>query len=523
MRKKLWAILALAALLMALGMVLPSALSLFDWLAAPQSAESAAAEAAEEAAAVALTLKPEELTNGEALAPGDVLRLAVYAKTTLPIYANYTIVYYNADIFEPEPNGGTAALSVQGEGIEEYLALNGSHPLNQIGAPLGDVNVPNPADFPPAWKDSAGNLLPARANYAAIALKNPYDAVNTPQATASADALFFRFALRVKATAPIGQSGEVLFHTEALRTETQPNAGMYYCTNPTSDRSEITTVSLSAPLEFPIEAAVANPVRLVFDAGQNGALSGPQALRNLPQGTTLAQLQGRLPVPAAQIGYVFAGWARQTDYEANPASCALVGENEPLTEAQLHLIAVFRPRPVRVYLYLTDARGAQQRIAVATLDLWTGADFSAQVPSNEELLAFADPIDPAQGYVFERRTPEGGYVVPVADDDEIEVEVGRIWLPVPPPRISKATLTLRYKETNSLSADDGARPLRWSSSNPKIVKVDPDNGSLQALGRGTAVVTVTDLYGTPSHCTVTVKYAWWQWLILIFLFGWIWY
>ena len=75
-------------------------------------------------------------------------------------------------------------------------------------------------------------------------------------------------------------------------------------------------------------------------------------------------------------------------------------------------------------------------------------------------------------------------------------------------------------ETEPLTANDA---VTWKSSNDAVVKVDPENGSLYAAGRGTATVTATTEDGRTASCTVTVQYTWWQWLIRIFLFGWIWY
>ena len=70
--------------------------------------------------------------------------------------------------------------------------------------------------------------------------------------------------------------------------------------------------------------------------------------------------------------------------------------------------------------------------------------------------------------------------------------------------------------------------LTYSSSNPKIAEVDR-NGSITTRRSGTVTVTVTATNNADpadtveTTCTVTVKYAWWQWLIRILLLGFIWY
>ena len=68
--------------------------------------------------------------------------------------------------------------------------------------------------------------------------------------------------------------------------------------------------------------------------------------------------------------------------------------------------------------------------------------------------------------------------------------------------------------------------LNFTSDNEKAATVDA-SGKVTTHKRGTATITVTatDEYGNTvsDACTVTVKYTFLQWLIIIFLFGWIWY
>ncbi len=63
----------------------------------------------------------------------------------------------------------------------------------------------------------------------------------------------------------------------------------------------------------------------------------------------------------------------------------------------------------------------------------------------------------------------------------------------------------------------------WASDNSYVALVD-QNGIVTAIDRGTAIITAkTEDGGFVKTCTVTVKYNWWQWILEIFLFGWIWY
>ena len=60
----------------------------------------------------------------------------------------------------------------------------------------------------------------------------------------------------------------------------------------------------------------------------------------------------------------------------------------------------------------------------------------------------------------------------------------------------------------------------------KYKQVD-ENGNVYAAktGSATITVTITDEYGNKvtDTCDVNVQYTWWQWIIVIVLFGWIWY
>ena len=87
-------------------------------------------------------------------------------------------------------------------------------------------------------------------------------------------------------------------------------------------------------------------------------------------------------------------------------------------------------------------------------------------------------------------------------------------------KISQTQLQLIYRQQETLTAN---HTVTWQSSNASVVKIDPSSGKLTATGIGTATITATAEDGRTAICTVTVQYAWWQKLIRIFLFGWIWY
>ncbi len=86
--------------------------------------------------------------------------------------------------------------------------------------------------------------------------------------------------------------------------------------------------------------------------------------------------------------------------------------------------------------------------------------------------------------------------------------------------VSQTRLQLIYRQKTALTAND---TVTWKSDNDAVVKVDPASGKLTAAGPGTAAITATAADGRTAICTVSVQYTWWQWLIRILLFGWIWY
>lgn len=90
---------------------------------------------------------------------------------------------------------------------------------------------------------------------------------------------------------------------------------------------------------------------------------------------------------------------------------------------------------------------------------------------------------------------------------------------------SETSITANYKQTKKINfySSYSAKQIKWESSNTKVATVD-DNGNVKMTGKGTATITAKSTDGKASaQCKVTVKYAWWQWIIIIVLFGWIWY
>lgn len=91
--------------------------------------------------------------------------------------------------------------------------------------------------------------------------------------------------------------------------------------------------------------------------------------------------------------------------------------------------------------------------------------------------------------------------------------------------IEQTSIELNYKSSAKLNIDTSysKENLNFKSGNTNVATID-DNGNVYASGKGSTTITVETKDGSLNDtCNVTVKYAWWQWIIVIVLFGWIWY
>ena len=124
-------------------------------------------------------------------------------------------------------------------------------------------------------------------------------------------------------------------------------------------------------------------------------------------------------------------------------------------------------------------------------------------------------------------TADTDVTVPVVSTDyEVPITFEPITEPptaAAPLRLDRTSLSMIYKQTEKLAVTPANAKVTWSSTNDTVAKVDDKNGTVTAVGRGTAVITATRADGAKAECAVKVRYTLWQWLIRIFLFGWIWY
>ncbi len=91
----------------------------------------------------------------------------------------------------------------------------------------------------------------------------------------------------------------------------------------------------------------------------------------------------------------------------------------------------------------------------------------------------------------------------------------------------KEAIVINYNATKNMKelVDSSAqnKNLKWTSADESIVTVGED-GNIYGAKTGETTVTVKSTDGKYTKTfNIQVTYAWWQWIIIIVLFGWIWY
>lgn len=92
---------------------------------------------------------------------------------------------------------------------------------------------------------------------------------------------------------------------------------------------------------------------------------------------------------------------------------------------------------------------------------------------------------------------------------------------------SPKTYTLPYRGQVQVTVT-GETPVRYDcTENKSGISIDTKTG-LVTSGRtfwraGLVVVNAYDAEDRKASCVVEIKASWWQWLIVILLFGWVWY
>ena len=90
-----------------------------------------------------------------------------------------------------------------------------------------------------------------------------------------------------------------------------------------------------------------------------------------------------------------------------------------------------------------------------------------------------------------------------------------------PFHITASSESFRYNQKDvKLVADTD---VTWESSDPRIAEIDAETGEVTIHRVGTATITATSKEtGETVEFKMEISYTWWQQLIRIFLFGWLW-
>ena len=148
-------------------------------------------------------------------------------------------------------------------------------------------------------------------------------------------------------------------------------------------------------------------------------------------------------------------------------------------------------------------------------------DYVSEKGHDEGIWSVTKPSTPTESGVMHLFCGECGFVL----ETKVIPALGKV------NSVSVSDIALDYKAsatiTPTISADAGVKyTVTYSSSNPSVASVDA-NGKVVAGKTGSATITVTvkDEFGNTvsDTCEVKVNYNWWQWIIVVVLFGWIWY
>ena len=227
---------------------------------------------------------------------------------------------------------------------------------------------------------------------------------------------------------------------------------------------------------------------VTYQPGENG---DGNAVTDIKFYNDILTLRGKL---FTRTGHTQVGWATVDGGEKVYGFDAVYTQNEALT-----LYPVWNTNK---YTITFDTNGGSE-IAPITQDYGT------------QITAPADPT--REGYTFIGWDKAIPATMPAEN-----VTVTAQWQLAA--RMPDRELVIYYKSVGRLNTiTEDPSLVEYTSSDESVVTVDKD-GNYKAVGRGNAVITM-HIVGTDieEHCKITVRYAWWQVLIRIFLLGFIWY
>lgn len=139
-----------------------------------------------------------------------------------------------------------------------------------------------------------------------------------------------------------------------------------------------------------------------------------------------------------------------------------------------------------------EARSTLEDLGAETLVEYEFSDDVAEGLVIRSSIGYGEPLpenEPVILYVSQGRNPAASEE---SGDDEQNASA----------QLNRSSLSLFVGDSVSLSASGGDGTFDWSSSNPSVAFVE--NGTVTALGKGSAIITVTSK-GSSADCAVTVQ------------------
>ncbi len=205
-----------------------------------------------------------------------------------------------------------------------------------------------------------------------------------------------------------------------------------------------------------------------------------------------------LPTPS-KSGYSCLGWS--TSSSATSASYSCGASYTPTKNITLY--AVWKSVPMCKVTY--DAKGGTVSPSSVSVEL-------------DASIRFPQPV--RDGYTFVGWTTDSSATTARYYCDRNYIIKGNTVLyAVWTPKIE--TYYMNAKDTFTVQYPDFT-PVRYYSDDTNVATIT-DNGVVRGEHRGETSVHAVDAYGNIRTTDIVVNYTFWQWLIIILLFGWIWY
>ena len=205
-----------------------------------------------------------------------------------------------------------------------------------------------------------------------------------------------------------------------------------------------------------------------------------------------------LPTPS-KSGYSCLGWSTSSSATSASYSCG----TSYTPSKNITLYAVWKSVPMCKVTY--DAKGGTVSPSSVSVEL-------------DASIRFPKPV--RDGYTFVGWTTDSSAATARYYCDKNYIIKGNtvlyaVWTPEIKTHYmdAKDTFTVKYPDFT---------PVRYYSDDTNIATITA-NGMVRGEHRGETSVHAVDAYGNIRTTDIVVNYTFWQWLIIILLFGWIWY